>query len=241
MWELNVNPVRALRPARASGEVFDVIRRPFDVDKFNFNKPFLRPEIIWEGRWQKTQLRVLYNKFPFAPYHLIIVPDAEALPPQYLTREYHNLIWQLLEQQQTVLPGFGAGYNSLGACASVNHLHFQSFMRESRLPVELPHWQHNGGGEPYPMSCFTFDSAQACWRLIDQYHRNNQPYNLLYRPGCCYVLPRVPQGNERVLPRVRGAGWIEECGVFNVDGYDELESVSTVELDNCLHSLSVSS
>jgi hypothetical protein len=239
-WEIMFNPIRALRPARASNVQFDVIRRSFDTNSFNFNKVFLQQEILWEGYWQQTPLRVLYNKFPVVPCHLIIVPDPQQQLPQYLTAAYHNMMWQLLLQQQTRLPGLGAGYNSLGACASVNQLHFQGFMREASLPIELHRWRHNGGDDPYPMNCIVFDSAQACWRKIDEYQQHNQPYNLLYRPGRCYVLPRIPQGGDTVLPRVRGAGWIEQCGVFNVADRAELESVSAAELDHCLRSLSVS-
>ena len=239
-WELVYNPMRALRPARASNESVDHIKQPFDDSRFNFNKSFLRPEIIWQGSWQGSQLRVLYNKFPFAPYHLIIVPDAELQLPQYLTADYHSMMWGLVEQQQLVLPGFAAGYNSLGACASVNQLHFQSFVRAELLPIELPRWKHNGGNMHYPMSCYVFSSMQDSWVLIDEYHHNNQPYNLLYRPGCCYVLPRIKQGSETVAPRVRGAGWVEQCGVFNVSDDAELESVSAEELNDCLRSLSVS-
>jgi hypothetical protein len=239
-WEIMFNPVRALRPARASNVLFDGIRRPFEANKFNFNKVFLRPEILWEDYWQQTRLRVLYNKFPVVPYHLIIVPDPHQQLPQYLTATYHDMMWQLLLQQQTRLPGLGIGYNSLGACASVNQLHFQGFMREASLPIELQRWRHNGGDDPYPMNCIVFDSAQACWRKIDEYHQHHQPYNLLYRPGRCYVLPRVAQGSDTVLPRVRGAGWIEQCGVFNVADHAELESVITAELDHCLRSLSFS-
>jgi diadenosine tetraphosphate (Ap4A) HIT family hydrolase len=239
-WEVNFNPVRALRPLRASADVFNNISLPFDEDAFNFNKPFLRAEILWEGAWQQKQLRVLYNKFPFAPYHLIIVPDAELKLPQYLTAEYHELIWQLVDQQQTVLPGFAVGYNSLGACASVNQLHFQSFVREAMLPIEQPVWKHNAGSNDYPVRCHVLNNRQDSWALISEYHANNQAYNLLYRPGCCYVIPRMAQGSDTVLPRVRGAGWIEECGVFNVSDKAELESVSATELDDCLRSLSVS-
>lgn len=238
-WELVYNPMRALRPARASSEAIDSIKQPFDEDRFNFNKPFLRPEILWQGNWQRSQLRVLYNKFPFAPYHLIIVPDAEMQLPQYLTADYHSMMWSLVEQQQLVLPGFAAGYNSLGACASVNQLHFQSFVREHQLPVELPYWKHNGGNDQYPMKSIAFNSTADSWKQIDEYHQNNQPYNLLYRPGRCYVLPRRKQGSEDVAPRVRGAGWIEQCGVFNVSDIAELESVSADEIYDCLRSLSV--
>ena len=238
-WEVVFNPVRALRPSRASAEVINGIKRPFDNNGFNFNKPFLRAEILWEGTWQQKQLRVLYNKFPFAPYHLIIVPDAGLQLPQYLTAEYHALIWNLVEQQQVALPGFTVGYNSLGACASVNQLHFQSFVREELLPVEQSRWKHNKGSADYPMRCTVLDSMQESRALINEFHANNQPYNLLYRPGRCYVIPRIAQGSETVLPRVRGAGWIEDCGVFNVSDKNELQSLTATELDACLRSLSV--
>jgi hypothetical protein len=92
----------------------------------------------------------------------------------------------------------------------------------------------------YPMRCFAATSIDEGWRLIDEFHHSNQPFNLLYRPGRCYVLPRRAQGSSGVMPRVRGAGWIEECGVFNVADKAELESVSAEELSDCLRSLSVS-
>jgi hypothetical protein len=237
-WQLIFNPMRALRPARASNETVDSIHRPFDAGKFNFNKQFLRPEILWEGVYMSTPLRVLYNKFPFAPYHLIIVPDAELQLPQYLTTEHHQLMWNLVKQQQDILPGFGAGFNSMGACASVNQLHFQSFIQSDALPIEMQRWTHNDGNDAYPMCCFAFTSAAASWQQIEAFHNSNQPYNLLYRPGRCYVLPRKMQGSDGALPRVQGAGWIEECGVFNVADKAELESVSAEELSDCLRSLS---
>ena len=238
-WELVYNPMRALRPVRVSNAVIDSIKQPFDENRFNFNKPFLRPEILWQGRWHDTQLRVLYNKFPFAPCHLIIVPDPDMQMPQYLTADYHSMMWSLVEQQQPVLPGFGAGYNSLGACASVNQLHFQSFVRAELLPIEQQKWKHNGGGDDYPMHCYVSGSVRDSWALIDGCHNSNQPYNLLYRPGRCYVIPRKVQGSKTVAQRVRGAGWIEECGVFNVSDYSELESLGAEEINECLRSLSV--
>jgi hypothetical protein len=89
------------------------------------------------------------------------------------------------------------------------------------------------------MHCHVSDSVRDSWELIDKFHHHNQPYNLLYRPGRCYILPRKMQGSESVAPRVRGAGWIEECGVFNVSEHAELESVGADEISECLRSLSV--
>ncbi|MGD2159819.1 MAG: hypothetical protein PVG94_01450, partial [Gammaproteobacteria bacterium] len=117
-WQMIFNPMRALRPARTSAELIDSVHRPFDAARFNFNMPFLQPEILWEGVCNCASMRVLYNKFPFAPWHLIIVPDPDLHLPQYLTGDYHRLAWYLVKQQDDVLPGFGIGYNSLAACAS---------------------------------------------------------------------------------------------------------------------------
>lgn len=240
-WELLYNPMRAMRPERASSEKVESIVGEFDRSKFHFNKPFLRPEILWEGEWGNVPLRVLYNKFPFAPYHLIIVPQPELELPQYLTKEYHQLVWQLVAEQADNFTGFGIGYNSLGACASVNQLHFQSFIQEEALPIEKSLWKHNGGSHTYPMSCIKTTSADDCWKVIEKFHVDNQPYNLLYRKNCCYVLPRQMQGSEVVAERVQGAGWIEECGVFNVASVKFGKSLTAEFLYSDLRSLSVDS
>ncbi len=238
-WELLCNPTRSLRPARASSERVESIFREFDNGKFHFNKSFLRPEILWEGEWVNVPLRVLYNKFPFAPYHLIIAPEPDLELPQYLVKRHHELIWQLVAEQAEIFTGFGVGYNSSGACASVNHFHFQSFIQQDKLPIEKSLWQHNGGRHAYPMTCLKTTSMDECWEVVEKYHENNQPYNLLYRQGCCYVLPRQMQGSEQVAERVQGAGWIEECGVFNVASIKYAKSLTAELLHSDLRSLSV--
>jgi len=238
-WKLLYNPMRSLRPERASAEKVESIVGEFDAAKFHFNKPFLRPEVLWEGAWRNTPLRVLYNKFPFAPYHLIIVPEPERELPQVLIKEHHELVWKLVAEQQDIFPGFGVGYNSLGACASVNQLHFQSFIQQEDLPIEKSLWQHNGGRHDYPMHCIKTTSMDGCWAVIEKFHMDNQPYNLLYRKNCCYVLPRQMQGSEVVAERVQGAGWIEECGVFNVASVKYGKSLTAEFLYSDLGSLSV--
>jgi len=167
------------------------------------------------------------------------VPQPEKELPQYLVKKHHELIWRLVEAQAEILTGFGVGYNSLGACASVNQLHFQSFIQEEKLPIEKSLWQHNDGQHNYPMCCIKTTSAEECWTVIEKYHEDNQPYNLLYRQGCCYVLPRQMQGSEQVAERVQGAGWIEECGVFNVASAKYAKSLTVELLYSDLRSLSV--
>jgi diadenosine tetraphosphate (Ap4A) HIT family hydrolase len=214
-WELVINPLRSLRPARVSREVFESIQRPFDPTKFHFNKPFLRPEILWEGTWQGGQLRVLYNKFPFAPWHLLVVPEPEQTLPQFLTRSQHERMAQLVTEQAGHLPGLGMAFNSLGAYASINQLHFQGFVRKEPFPVESACWQHNGGTEPYPLTCYRTD-AETAWQRIEDCHRCNQPYNLLYRADACYVILRKGQGSVPLPAWSEGIAWQEVCGVFTL-------------------------
>ncbi len=218
-WELVINPLRSLRPARVSRDVFESIQRPFAPDKFHFNKPFLKPEILWDGYWRDGQLRVLYNKFPFAPWHLLVVPEPEQTLPQFLTRSHHERMAQLVTEQAGHLPGLGMAFNSLGAYASINQLHFQGFVREAPFPVESPRWQHNGGTEPgeepYPLHCHRVDAENA-WKLAEDCHHRNQPYNLLYRADACYVIPRKGQGSVPLPAWSEGMAWQEVCGVFTL-------------------------
>ena len=215
-WELVINPLRGLRPMRVSGEVFHELYQAFAADKFHFNKPFLRPEILWEGTAEGMNLRVLYNKFPFVPWHTLIVPEPQATLPQFLTQSYHERMMALATNTATYLPGFGIAFNSVGAYASVNHLHFQGFIRPSAFPVEAAQWQHNGGTQAYPLHCWRADSAQAAWEIIEGLHRENRPYNLLYRPQGCYIMPRKGQGTVSVPEWTQGIGWHELCGVFTL-------------------------
>ena len=240
-WLQFYNPLRALRPARASAETVSGLNKPFNPDGFHFNKPFLRAEQLWQGELatdtQRIGLTVFYNKFPFMPYHFILAPEAGACMPQYLQPDYHEMIWTLCMQQAASLPGLGVGYNSIGACASVNHLHFQGFIHTDLLPVESPQWQHQGGDSPYPMPCTVFEDVDSAWQAIHLLHQQNQPYNLLYRPGRCYVLRRKMQGDPAVRPRVQGAGWIEAVGVFAEADSQAIEQLDAAQLQADIHSL----
>ena len=257
IWELTYNPLRALRPARASQEVINDIHQPFNSDKFHFNKPFLTPEILWEGTWTGSSVddkkrgqnlddkranknfRILFNKFPFAPWHTLIVPEPEKKQPQYLNQNTHEDIF-LLSSQSHHLPGFTIGYNSLGANASINQLHFQGFIRNQPLPIEHPKWQHNGGSIPYPLECHRFEDCHQAWQNIEYLHQQNQPYNLLYRNKHCYVTPRKGQGQTKLPEWAKGIAWHEVCGVFTLANQETVSAISTTDIDCILNDIRVS-
>ena len=224
-WQVMFNPLRALRPPRSSGQRFDGLLRPFDAAGFHFNKPFLAKEVFWEGELAGKPARLLYNKFPFARLHGLLVPDPDKQSPQMLTPELHGWAWHLCALAG--IPGLCLGYNSIGAGASVNHLHFQSFVQPDPLPVQDPRFSHNGGSEPYPLPCKRFTEPADAWFEIDRLHAQQIPYNLLYAKNCMQLIERVPQDSDRLSARSQGYGWSEMAGavtLFSRETYDGLSA-----------------
>ena len=238
-WRTVFNPLRALRPARASKEKFETLKRPFDDTAFHFDKPFLRPEIMGEEAFAGKRLRVMYHKFPFAPYHLLILIEAAAHHPQYLDGETHALLWRLVEETAGQMPNIGIAYNSLGAGASINHLHAHSFLQQAPLAIEKNHWQHNGGETPYPITCHKLTSLSEGKQLISDMHADNQPFNLLYRPGLCYAIPRKPQGSVTLPPWMGVAAWYELSGAFNLSDRAVFETLTADDIHSALQRLAV--
>lgn len=230
-WHVMFNPLRALRPPRISGQRFDGLLRSFEPAGFHFNKPFLAREVLWEGDLGGKATRLLYNKFPFARLHGLLVPEPLRELPQYLTPELHDWAWEVCAQSS--VPGLCLGYNSTGAGASVNHLHFQSFVLTERLPVQNPRFLHNGGVELYPLPCRHHTDARTAWFDIDRLHQTSVPYNLVYTRDGLYLIPRVPQDSVQLDTASRSYGWSEMVGgvtLFSRDAWEALEAPAFEEM-----------
>ncbi|MDX2503620.1 MAG: hypothetical protein QNL62_03975 [Gammaproteobacteria bacterium] len=240
-WELQFNHIRSLRPARNSKNMIEGIRLDFNPNDFHFNKPFLQKECFWSGMMKGKNLEVFYNKFPFARFHSLLVPEKEACLPQYLSRDYHEYICQVTENIAQKLPGVGIAYNSYGAFSSINHLHFHLFIKDHPLPVMNPVWTHNGGNKVYPTQCEVFQSVEQAWNFIDRLHEQEISYNLIYLPGKVFCLPRKHQGSYPDASWSSGFAWYETSGgftTFNHTQFMELDSrqleqeLSLLGLDN---------
>lgn len=226
-WDVMFNPIRALRPPRISGLKFESLLRPFDPAGFHFNKSFLAKEILWEGELAGKPARLLYNKFPFARLHGLLVPEASRQLPQTLSPELHGWAWDLCAESG--VPGLCLGYNSYGAGASVNHLHFQSFVQARPLPVQDARFAHNGGSQHYPLPCQRFDDPAEAWFELDRLHQRNTPYNLIYSNGCLHLVARAPQDSNKLSSQSCGYGWSEIAGavtLFSRETYDDLNAVA---------------
>jgi len=231
-WEMQFNQVRSLRPKRMSGSLINHLSIPFDHAAFHFNKPFLDKEVFWTGEFGGFDARLLYNKFPFAPLHGLLVPQPLRCLPQMLNDRRHIYAWELATEIGERIPGIGLAYNAFGAGASINHLHFQLFVREQALPVMDPRWIHNGGEIAYPASCSVFDDRDEAWRYIANLHHANTTYNLLYLPGRMLCLPRRYQGSYPLPAWTENVAWYEMCGgmtTFDRDDFNRLDDPAVQE------------
>ncbi len=219
-WEAQFNPIRALRPARMSDARVEGVMRPFDAGGFHFNKPFLAKEVLWEGELAGKPARLLYNKFPFAPLHGLLVPEPHRERPQFLTPELHGWAGEVARDAGAAVPGFGLAFNSFGAYASVNHLHFQTFVRDRPLPAQAP------ANLAYPLPRLRFADPEAAWFHLDELHQRGQVYNLVYDRDGLLLIPRARQGDVPPEPWSAGFAWSEAAGVFPVasrEDYDGLD------------------
>jgi diadenosine tetraphosphate (Ap4A) HIT family hydrolase len=239
-WELQFNQLRAFRPPRVSGAPVSHLEQSFDPDGFHFNKPFLRKEIFWEGNLGGAPVRLLYNKFPFAEMHGLLVPHPEANKPQYLTSDDHLLVWEISDQLGRGLPDIGFGYNAYGAYASVNHLHFQMFMRSSgRYTIESEQWLHNGGNEPFPLAVQRHSDRDSAWSALSDLHAMGHTYNLVYRPGSLYIVARAMQGAVAHSDWSSGFAWSEVAGAVTTFDEADFERLSQGDIAAELSRLTV--
>jgi hypothetical protein len=211
VWQLQYNPLRSFRPARNSDKKITRLYQAFDNNSFHFNKIFLSREILWQGNLANIPLRLLYNKFPFADYHGLLVIEPELKKPQFLQQQDIVKIQQILSEASH-LQGIGLAYNSLGAYASVNHQHWQMFLSEQNYPVEHSVWTHNSGSNNYPLGVECFHKVSDAWPLIDSYQQSNCSFNLLVRPDKTYLIKRKKQGEYQHSHWTSGFAWSEIMG-----------------------------
>ncbi len=239
IWQLQFNHLRSFRPRRITQYVHEGIYTPYDEDDFNFNKPFMAKECFWKGKLMDRHVDLFYNKYPFADLHGLLVVDSIACKPQFLEQAEHEYIVELTKFLDQTITGTGFGYNSYGAYASVNHLHFQMFVDVDGLPVTSKIWKHNGGSKEYPAECHAFETAEDSWEFLENLHQLEQPYNILYYGGIVYLFPRKTQGTAVVPEWSSGFTWYELSGGMIMFNYDEYTHLHDGVIERYLNDLRV--
>ncbi|NXC23394.1 GDPP1 phosphorylase, partial [Corythaeola cristata] len=134
--QLNVKRGTERRPPQAIRS----LRQPFDPRDFNFTR--IRPgEVLLRlrraadgGPEPPDHLLVAINVSPLERGHVLLLPEPARALPQALTAPL--LRGGLEAALLSAHPGFRVGFNSLGGCASVNHLHLHAFYLGCALLVE---------------------------------------------------------------------------------------------------------
>ncbi|XP_028679508.2 GDP-D-glucose phosphorylase 1 [Erpetoichthys calabaricus] len=184
------------------------IKQVFDPSQFNFNK-IKSGEILFEiqreGHCRRCDFdyngvicdKILFviNVSPLEFCHSLIVPYPELCLPQILTMDAIRIgIESVLLSSD---PGFRVGFNSLGAFASVNHLHLHCYYLNHRLLLEgtpavplSPH--HNFYFLPdFPPGFLFYTDGDDLERLVDRIWKITQVFvekdiahNMFITRGC---------------------------------------------------------
>ncbi|URE12248.1 GDP-L-galactose phosphorylase [Musa troglodytarum] len=127
----------------------DRVLQPFDGKKFNFTKiaqaemlfRFEESENDESGFFENTPIAasespnvIAINVSPIGYGHVLLIPRILDCLPQRLDEQ--SLLLALYVAREAETPYFRVAYNSLGAFATINHLHFQVFYLVGVFPVE---------------------------------------------------------------------------------------------------------
>ncbi|WJX31691.1 Phosphate metabolism transcription protein [Trifolium repens] len=186
----------------------DKVLQPFDETKFNFTKVgqeeiLFQFEASTEGDAQffpnvpidveNSPSFVAINVSPIEYGHVLLIPRIFECLPQRI--DHASFLLALHMAAEAGNPYFRLGYNSLGAFATINHLHFQAYYLALPFPIEKAPTKKiagiNGGVKiskllNYPVRGLVFEGghtlddlsntvSEACICL----QHNNIPYNVL--------------------------------------------------------------
>lgn len=205
------NLVRGFRPKR-NARVSDVaLDAKFDPIGFHYGKKEADPEVFATNKEsQDLNMDFLYNRYAFAPYHFLLVPNRGSGHNQFIDsdkdREIIDSSWQLVHDK-----GLGNGirlcYNSLGAHASVNHLHFQGFFLVDDWDLPIDKYLNNGNfkQDNFYMKGASFipegDAVKGLVKFIqemnDGYRKGEKlSYSYYMTPKGIMCFPRKHQGDS---------------------------------------------
>lgn len=198
----------------------DLVKQEFDNSKFNFTKA-AQKEALFQldtASDTRTYLRdakvlddsphlVVINVSPIEYGHVLLVPRVLDFLPQQI--QPHLLQVALEMVAESANPFFRAGYNSLGAYATINHLHFQAYYLMAPFPIERVPSERLGRKRKtsvsvskltdYPVRALVFESAtnaadlaSVCGEACMKLQECNIPFNLLIVDGGARVF-LIPQ------------------------------------------------
>nr|BAP75925.1 GDP-L-galactose phosphorylase [Moringa oleifera]BAP76192.1 GDP-L-galactose phosphorylase [Moringa oleifera] len=186
----------------------DKVLQPFDGNKFNFTKVgqeevLFQFEASEDGEVQffpsapidveNSPSVVAINVSPIEYGHVLLIPRVLECLPQRIDRDSFLLALHMAAEAGN--PYFRLGYNSLGAFATINHLHFQAYYLAMPFPVEKAPTKKitttDGGVRisellNYPVRSLVFEDGETVQDLSNTVsdaciclQNSNIPYNVL--------------------------------------------------------------
>eukprot|EP00249_Psilotum_nudum_P024669 c29257_g1_i3 orf=562-1944(-) len=183
----------------------DQVLQFFDAKKFNFTKVG-QEEVLFCFEESKDDLTAYYDEMivggspniiainisPIEYGHVLLVPKVSDCKPQRIDEGSFRLA--LYMAAEAANPYFRVGYNSLGAFATVNHLHFQAYYLAVPFPVERAPitkiWKKGGVNifelYKYPVKGLVYECGTSLDELADlvsktciSLQEQNIPFNVL--------------------------------------------------------------
>ncbi|KAL6573126.1 Phosphate metabolism transcription protein [Orobanche hederae] len=128
----------------------DKVLQPFDENKFNFTKVG-QEEVLFRFEPSKYSKAHYFSSSPVDPEegspsvvainvspieygHVLLIPRVLDCLPQKIDSDSLSLALHLAKEASD--PFLRVGYNSLGAFATINHLHFQAYYLAVPFPIE---------------------------------------------------------------------------------------------------------
>ena len=212
----------------------DAVVQPWDEGRFSFGKA-APAEVLFQfeptqagcsrkagpseggpcysesGRVAPSPHLVLINVSPIEYGHVLLVPRALSRLPQQLAPDTLRLALSFAEEAAN--PYLRVGYNSMGAFATINHLHFQAYYLDAPFPLErAPTAPLAGGAERgrwgsvgvlrvlrYPLRCLALEAGSSLTELAkvlaaacQALQAANVPFNLLIcdRGARAFLMPQ---------------------------------------------------
>lgn len=150
------------------------LKPPFDHNKFNFNK-IKREEVLFKIKNTENNIDAIIaiNSSPIEFCSSLLIPFPHLCLPQVLTKSSLHLALSIMALSRS--RWLRMGYNSAGAAASVNHLHWHLYYLESHLMLEDIEINKNMIHD-WPLKAFAFeltnfadkdDIVDKAFRVID--------------------------------------------------------------------------
>lgn len=198
----------------------------------------------WNEILEYKGWKVLANPFPIEKEgHFTIIPASSEHYPQYLDKKFILFALEFMKDAKNLVLIF----NSWGAGASQNHLHFQALYKKERLPLEDAGLELIGDKsgvkvyrlKNYPAQGIVFEGGSKEERagVITDYLKklSGKAYNFVFTKEKVYFFPRAKESPSS-YPQLKLGAW-ELAGRFVFVDKEIFLSIKEKELNTILNEI----